>query len=113
MLYQLTASEWRTLRRLHLAGGKATWEEIRPFSRRAIVAHVQAVLLWLRLMEMDGHVCQVTEQGKTVQELGELNIATRELRNRPKRCETLTDTSVRTKKHAGVFFGQSEGCSLA
>jgi hypothetical protein len=101
MFYQLTASEWRTLRRLHLAGGKANWVEIRPFSRRAIVAHVQAVLLWLRLIQMDGEVCRLTDQGKLVQELGELEIAPKELRNRPRRCETLSEAN----GVAGMLFG--------
>lgn len=91
MLHQLTANEWRTLRRLHLTGGVARWREIRPYSRRAIVAHVHDVLLWLRLIETEGEECRITDRGRLAQELGELDITSKELRSRPKRIERLEE----------------------
>ena len=54
MLYQLTANEWRILRRLHLAGGTAKWGDIRPLFRKILEDHFTAALVLLRLVEIDG-----------------------------------------------------------
>ena len=84
MLFQLAANEWRILRRLHLAGGKAKWNDIRPLRRKSLEDHFTAVLVLLRLVEIEGDTWRITKLGSAAQELGEADASLDVLTKLPK-----------------------------
>jgi hypothetical protein len=83
MLYSLTATDWRILRRLHLAGGSATWDEVRPFANRLQEERALGVLIWLKLVKQNEDTLTLTDRGDKAQVLGELEVNDDELKAMP------------------------------
>ena len=98
MLYQLNAPEWRVLRRLHLAGGSATWKQIRPMRRKQLETHLAAVLTTLGLVLGEGENWRITDRGQEAQELGEVEVRVEELREIPKRWVESIPSGSKKKK---------------
>ena len=79
MLYQLSATRWRALRRLHLAGGSAPWSEIRDRMRKSVDDQVRAELECFGLIVDSGKKVKLTARGRATQELGEVDATIEEL----------------------------------